>query len=357
MKSGRITTDPDAVANLEADIPAEPEIELNSRHSWDNPRENIGINCPSCGGSLSIPEGIRSILCEYCGSDLYILNPRGVRSFYIEPGITAGKARLRALNLLNQRTGGRIGARHTSVVDLKLIHVPFWRMKGRFIGWICGDEFKTRTVEKYTDTPGGEMSRKVIQQERKPFSKFISRNINWSAPACVMRHLGLQGISFRSRFGDWKVFDHSLKRSMNIALVTVPRGKAEANGFRYTASLSRPAGCRIDASRFHLFDKRLSVYYYPVYLLFYKYRGIIYEVTIDGNDGHIIRSDVPEIRSINPAYYFFIPAAAAFLAGTCFPLIFAVICLLYISDMIRNTGIINPLKWMKYKLNKWFGKG
>jgi len=322
----------------------------------DQGRENIGINCPSCGGSLSIEEGHRSTLCEYCGSSLYIFNPPGVRSYYIEPEITAGKAKLKALNILDSRTGGRIGARHTSVVDLKLIHAPFWRMKGRFVGWICGEEFKSKIVEKSTETSRGEIRRRVTEQERKPFSKFVSRNINWSAPACVMRHLGLQGISFRSLFGNWKQFDHTLKRSMNIALVTVPRKKAESNAFNHLVSLARPSGARIDAERYHLFDRRLSIYYYPVYLLFYKYRGIIYEFTIDGNDGHIIRAEIPERKTINPGYYFFIPAAAAFITGTYFPLIIASLVLFYTSDMIRSRRIINPLNWITCRMRQLFGK-
>ncbi|MFO7916409.1 MAG: hypothetical protein R6U43_12055 [Candidatus Krumholzibacteriales bacterium] len=323
----------------------------------DAGRENIGINCPSCGGSLSIREGLRSTVCEYCGSNLYIFNPPGVRRYYLEPEITAGKAKLKALNLLDQRTGGRIGARHTSVVELKLIHAPFWRMKGRFVGWICGEELKSRVVERSTQTPRGEIRRRVTEHERKPFSKFVSRNINWSAPACVMRHLGLQGISFRSLFGDWKQFDHTLKKSMNIALVTVPRRKAESSAFRHSVSLARPSGARIDAGRYHLFDRRLSIYYYPVYMLFYKYRGIIYEITIDGNDGHIIRAEIPQRRTINPEYYFFVPAAAAFITGTYFPLIIAAMFAFYTTDMVRNRKIINPLKWLTCRLQQLFGKG
>ena len=154
------------------------------------------------------------------------------------------------------------------MVDLKLIHVPFWRMKGRFMGWICGEEYKNITVEKYNSTPNGDIKRTAVEQERKPFSRFLSRNVNWSAPACVMRHLGLQGISFRSGFGDWKPFDHTLRKSMNIALVTVPRKKAESSAYKHTVSLARPSGSRIDAGRYHMLDRRLSIDYCPLVLLF-----------------------------------------------------------------------------------------
>jgi DNA-directed RNA polymerase subunit RPC12/RpoP len=347
--SGKTTTT--GIAGMEA----ESGISGERRHSGVT--ENIGINCPSCGGSLSIEEGLRSTECEYCGSSLYIYNPRGVKRYYREPEITAGKAKLRALNLLDNKSGGRIGARHTSVVDLRLIHVPFWRMKGMFLGWICGEEYRNRTVEKCTSTPNGEIRRTDVEQEKRPFSKFISRNINWSAPACVMRHLGLQGISFRSMSGEWKQFDHSLKRSMNIALVTVPRKKAESDGFRHTVSLAKPSGSRIDAGRYHMFDRRLSIYYYPVYLLYYSYKDIIYEITIDGTDGHIIRADIPDRKKINPASYFFVPAAAALLAGTWFPLIFIALFLLYGADSVRGGRMINPLSWIKLRLQNAFGRG
>ena len=83
--------------------------------------ETFGINCSECGGSLRIHEGERSVRCEYCGSALFVTRPQGVRSFLMQPKITAGKARLSALHYLSSKTGGRIKARHASIVDLELI--------------------------------------------------------------------------------------------------------------------------------------------------------------------------------------------------------------------------------------------
>ncbi len=319
------------------------------------PSETFGILCPTCGGSLRIHEGQRSVRCEYCGSALYVTRSHGTRSFMMKPKITAGKTRMAALKYLTKQTDGHVKARHASIVDLVLINVPFWRMHGRLIGWVCGDRIERIEMEIPAPGPREQTVIKTYREVRHPYSKLVFKHVDWSTPACSLPHLGMQGISLKTRFLDWEIFDHGLKSNHNFALPMKAADRAKRDAYTYLTRLAAPTHATVSAKRFHMFDNRFSLYYYPVYFLRYRHNGRIYTITIDGNNGHIIRGDVPQRKKINPKSMFFVPAAAAFLAGTFLPLVFIAAGIVYIVDLVNTEGFLPPHRWLLARLNIWFG--
>jgi DNA-directed RNA polymerase subunit RPC12/RpoP len=318
--------------------------------------ETFGINCSECGGSLRIHEGERSVRCEYCGSALFVTRPQGVRSFLMQPKITAGKAKLAALHHLSNETLGRVKARHASIVDLELIHIPFWRLHGRLMGWVCGE--KSQMIEYEVPTGGGgdgEQTIKSVREVRHAFSKLVFKRVDWSAPACVLKKLGLQGISLRTKFLSWDIFDHRLKGTQNIALPMLSERKAGLDAYNYLTKITTPLGSRVRSSRFHLCDSNLSVYYYPVYFLRYRHEGRLYTITIDGGDGRVIRGEVPPRTVRDHRRIFFVPAALAFLAGTHFLLLPVALLTVYIIDMVQSSEFILPFTWLSHRIQSIFG--
>lgn len=319
------------------------------------PAETFGVTCPLCGGSLRIREGERSIGCEYCGSGLIVTRPHGVRSFTMQPRITPGKARLTALKHLSGQTGGRVRARHASIVDIKLVQVPFWRMHGRLMGWVCGDAITLREVEIPAADPRGERTIKTVKEERRPFSKLVLKHVDWSTPACTLKQLGLQGISLKTRTCHWEVFDHGLRNDHLFALPMKTAGEAREDAYRYLTRVTAPARSRVHASRFHLADSNFSLYYYPVYFVRYRHHGRLYTITIDGSDGRILRGETPQRRGIDFKMMFFVPAAFAFLAQTYLPLALIAACAVYVIDAVLTEGFLPPHRWLAARLDRWFG--
>lgn len=318
--------------------------------------ETFGISCSECGGSLRIHEGERSVRCEYCGSALFVTRPHGVRSFLMQPKITGGKARLAALHYLSNETSGRIKARHASIVDLELIQIPFWRLHGRLMGWVCGTKSEMIEYEIPAGVgPEGERTIKSVREVRHKFSKLVFKRVDWSTPACVLKKLGLQGISLRTSFLRWDIFDHDLKSKQNIALPMRSEQKAGADAYNYLTKITTPLGSHVRSSRFHLFDSNLSIYYYPVYFLRYRHEGMLYTITIDGGDGHVIRGEVPPRTKRDYRRIFFVPAALALLAGTHFLLLPIVLTAVYIIDMVQSSGFILPFTWIAHRVQSIFG--
>ncbi len=319
------------------------------------PAETFGVTCPLCGGSLRIREGERSIGCEYCGSGLVITRPHGVRSFTMLPRITPGKARLTAIKHLTGQTGGRVRARHASIVDIKLVQVPFWRMHGRLMGWVCGDTITLQEVEVPTADPRGERTIKTVKEERRPFSKLVLKHVDWSTPACTLKHLGLQGISLKTRTCHWEVFDHELQNDHSFALPMKTAGEAREDAYRYLTRVTAPARSRVSASRFHLADSNFSLYYYPVYFVRYRHHERLYTITIDGSDGRILCGETPQRREIDLRMMLFVPAAFAFLAQTYLPLALIAACAVYVIDAVQTEGFLPPYRWLAARLDRWFG--
>jgi hypothetical protein len=309
-----------------------------------------GATCPECGGSIRINEGDRSVRCAYCGSALYVTSPRGVQSYILPPRVTSAKARLAAIHYIAERTGGRIGARNTSAVDLKLIHVPFWRMRGRLMGWLSGYRIKLERAETAPDDPAAGQACMTMREMHEAYSRLVFKRVDWSAPACVLPCLGLQGISFRTSFLEWDVLDDRRLAEYTIAFPTRSERGARKDALSYLTRLATPAGTTVRVSRFHLFDSRFSLYYYPVYVLRYRFAGRIYTVTVDGGNGSVVRGEVPRYRRLDAKMFFFAPALLALFASTWLPLAFIAAAAVYASDMIRAKLFLPPHEWLAFRV-------
>jgi ribosomal protein S27AE len=311
-----------------------------------------GAACPECGGSISVNDGDRSVRCGYCGSALYVAAPRGVQSFILRPKITPAKARLAAIRYIAEKTNNRLRTRHASIADLKLIHVPFWRLRGRLMGWVSGERTALVKVETVSDDPGGaSQTRATVREEHTPYSRLVFKRVDWSAPACVLPCLGLQGISLRTGFLDWDVLDDRKRSEHTIALPVRSERRVRRDALSYLKRLAVPAGTTVRASRFHFFDSRLSLYYYPVYLLRYGCAGRLYTITIDAGSGAVVRGDVPRKKRLEPKKLFFAPAALAFLAATWLPLVLIPVCVLYALDTARAKLFLPPHEWLAFRIN------
>jgi hypothetical protein len=315
-----------------------------------------GATCPECGGSVRINDGDRSVRCGYCGSALYVATPHGVQSFILRPKITPSKARLAAIRYLAEKTNRRIHARDASIAGLRLIHVPFWRLRGRLMGWVSGEKSAPVKAETVSDAPGGSSQvRATVREERRPYSRLVFKRVDWSAPACVLPCLGLQGISLRTDFLDWDVLDDRKRSEHTTALPVRSERRVRRDALSYLERLAVPAGTSIRASRFQFFDSRLSLYYYPVYLLRYECAGRLRTITIDGANGAVVRGDVPQRRRIDSKKLFFAPAALAFLAGAWLPLALVPVLVLYAMDSAGAKLLLPPHRWLAFRINGLLG--
>jgi hypothetical protein len=332
-----------------------PASKADRRASGAETTPAYGAPCPSCGGALRIHDGERSIRCGYCGSALLITTPRGTRSFLLNPKISDGKARLLAIHHVEETTHGRITPRNASIIDMQLVHVPFWRMRGRLMGWISGQRVSLERARTRADDAGLGETDGPLQEERVAYARLVFKRVDWSTPACALPSLGLQGISLRTDFLEWETLDGAARRGHDVALPTRSAAETKRDALTYLTHLVIPAGTSAVASRFHLFDSSFSLYHYPIYFLRYLHAGRIYSITVDGCSGAIIRGDVPGERRIDAKGLFFVPAVLAFLALTYLPLVFIGASALYVYDSIEAHSPLAPHRWLAKRLGGLIG--
>jgi hypothetical protein len=314
-----------------------------------------GATCPECGGAIRINEGDRSLRCRYCGSALLIPAPRGIQSYILQPKVTAAKARLTSIRYIAEETKNRVRGRNTSIIDMKLIHVPFWRMRGRLMGWFSGDRSKLVRIETGPDDPRAGQPRTTVREEHEACSRLLFKRVDWSTPACTLPCLGLQGISLRTGFLEWDVLDEKRRAEHTVALPTRSERTVRADALGYLTRLAIPAGTTVRASRFHLFDSRFSLYYYPVFVLRYRFAGRTYTITLDGGNGSVVRGEVPAERRTGAKRLFFVPAVFAFLAVTWLPLVIIPIAVLYGLDTAQARRFLPPHCWLAPGLQRLLG--
>ena len=315
----------------------------------------FGATCPSCGGALRVHEGERSLRCGYCSSALFVAAPRGTRSFILKPSVTSGKARLEAIRWIAEKSGGRLGAREAAIMDQRLIHVPFWRLRGRVMGWLSGERTKLVRVEVASADPRSGETRSTRREERSPYSRLLFKRIDWSAPACVLPCLGLQGISFRTDFLEWDVLDGDRRREHTVAIPTKGERAARREAMQYIVHFATAAATKVRSHRFHLFDSAFSLYYYPVYLLRYRHGERIYTITVDGGSGLVVRGETPERRRANAKRLYFAPAALAVLASLWLPLVAAPVIALYAADTVQARVFLPPHEWIAHRARTLLG--
>lgn len=319
------------------------------------PTSAYGATCPECGGTIRINEGDRSVRCGYCGSALYVVSPRGVQSYILQPKVTPAKARLSSIHYMTGHTGGRIGAHNTSIIDMRLIHVPFWGMRGRLMGWISGDRVKTVKVETTSENPGTSQAYTTLRDDHESYSRLLFKRVDWSTPACVLPCLGLQGISLRTGFLDWDVLDDAKRAEHTIALPMRSERNVRKDALSYLERLAVPVGTTVRASRFHLFDSTFSLHYYPVYVLRYGCAGRMYTITIDGANGDVVHGEIPRTRRLDLKALFFTPALLAFFAATWLPFALIAVAAVYTLDAAQARLLIPPHEWLAIRIERLLG--
>jgi len=317
--------------------------------------ETIGANCPLCGGSIEIEEGTTSVECRYCGSSLYLAEPVGLKNFISHAKVKEGTAKHSALKFILERSSGAIGGRETSILECRLVYVPFWRLHGKLIGWIAGEKNKKEVVEETVSGPqGATIKRYTMGTRKEKFSRFVFKDVDWSAPASYIPHLRMHGVSFKASVMKWRMLDHSMKADYSFALPTVSEEKAGEDAFKYLTGLTAPPGTSVKHQRFNMFDNNLSIYFYPIYFVRYSHRRRIYTISVDGTNGKVIGGEIPEIVRRPARNIVKIPLIAALLSVVFPPLPLLVLVFMYLYDSSSGERK-SPVDWFMMRAAGWFG--
>jgi hypothetical protein len=237
-----------------------------------------GLRCPSCGGSLDISEGSVFAKCQYCESGLLVQGDRGISRFYVP----MGQSRESVISKVKNWFGGidkasdlKQTAQFTEVFP---VYIPFWRVNGTVIGWVLGD------IQK-----GSGKNKSYEAVERR-----VNQKYEFTCPAC---DIGEFGVKYVDLTGD-QILPFDLEKvqaeGMTFGILTTPTDVVKMCDQKFCKWGEDSAGVsRTTFSKMHLIGRSLSIVYYPLWVVRYRYRDRVYQATVDGESGDLLYGRAP----------------------------------------------------------------
>lgn len=242
-----------------------------------------GITCPACNGELDLKEGIKTFNCKYCGTLLAVKGESGPAKYYVPKTIKKDDAINRTFNWLEKGISKAKGLRAGSKVDdAFLVYIPYWRVRADVVGWVFGQERRTRTVNNRTETYYVDVEKKIQQSFDRTF------------PACDVAELGVKQVNLT---GDelYPVEVESLQQDgMMFNIVSSEKEIYDyakdnfASSARYSANVDK-----VTFEHYDLVREDVNVVYYPLWVVRYVFQNRTYQVVVDGQDGTICYGKAP----------------------------------------------------------------
>lgn len=255
------------------------------------PQEEIikGLMCPGCGGSVEIKEGNNVLKCPYCGTSLMVMGDEGVLRYYVKSNTDRERAKAEAVQWFGKFDKDRKLKKEAQFIDVFLIHIPFWRSMGRVCGWVFGNMIHHETHE---DSKG----RMHTTTTREPVERMVMEEYLWNRAACDVSEFGVEEVDASGISGNLEPFDfHAVEKQGMVFEPTHSKTDAVKASEEWMLQKARES-VRVDEVLFqkmYALDKKLSIVYYPLWVLRYKFRERSYQVVIDGKSGRLLYGRAP----------------------------------------------------------------
>ncbi|MBN1953897.1 MAG: hypothetical protein JW900_02495 [Anaerolineae bacterium] len=237
-----------------------------------------GLGCPQCGGIISIPEGQIVVQCPYCDLCSLVQGERGLRRYQVARRVDRSQALAQLESFFSRSAVARDVARRAQLEQVLLVHLPFWAVWARVLGWIFGQ--------------------KRVQQGKNvrydPREVKVAEMMVWSGAACDVGEFGVEQIPLKGKAVEPFAAD-ALHAS---GLVFEPTGSvsdAEAAAkVDFETRVRDLAGLdRIGQVFVRLVRQRMGLVYYPLWVVRYLYRERAFQLVVDGASGEILYGKAP----------------------------------------------------------------
>ncbi|MFA6034615.1 MAG: hypothetical protein WC889_17080 [Myxococcota bacterium] len=244
----------------------------------------LHASCPNCGAARLLDSHRRVTDCDFCGVRLAVEiegeNPR----FWLKPGVVRERAKLEILRALKDPLMPSDMWKSTRLLSVELMFVPFNRVSARKIGLM--------TVNKLAEQDGEQYPGQLMMEAPEKDSKVILSCFNTSAPATELPGWGLEDIDIEKALEDPETVVETLRAAElqkmgEVFEVTKTPESLVRDSVRVVGTRELSVDVKIVP-----FDT--AVYFYPVWLVRYSYRGAAYRATVDGMGGGILRMRAPQ---------------------------------------------------------------
>lgn len=234
---------------------------------------SIAMNCPQCGGAVTFQEGEYIDFCNYCGTSLRLIESEKMYSTVMfrckteKPGVIAA-----AMKWFDEGLKARDLEKVAEIREVYPIYLPFWRVRGRVAGWVCGYREETRTRR---DARGNIQT----YTERIPMEVMVLRDMEWSEIACdpgdllIRRAPSLTGEAVLHNPGDIPTFE---------ATTSIDDAAERGKNAIISSAVASAHVPNITFQKVNYIQKYIGMVYYPIWIVRYRYKERGYFLTVDG---------------------------------------------------------------------------
>jgi hypothetical protein len=235
---------------------------------------SVSMNCPKCGGALSVDEGSKTTTCPYCSLLLEIQGDDGVKKIMLTNNLDKDKAIARVKGWWHEGFKARDLKNKGEITECYPIYVPFWSLKARVAGWVCG----------YNVVHENKTTKKV------PKEVMINRDMDWNEVACDPGDIGIQHLHNL----DGKAVLHN-EGSIPTFEVTSSNTDALARGIESirNSAIGMSGVSNKTFQKVHVFPEDTGLIFYPIWITRYKYQERMYFATVDGITGKVLSGRAP----------------------------------------------------------------
>ena len=237
--------------------------------------ESQGLICPNCSGVVPVPEGARVVQCPYCDIHALVQGERGVQRWQVARKVEHEQVLTAVNKYFRDIKKAPVLRREAKIRDVFLSYVPYWRVEALVAGWVFG------RVKKGDD-------------ETRPEEVEILEQMYWNDAALDVSEFGVHRVPIDQQellpydddglHSEAMVFDPTESRTDALA-------EAEQH-FAYRGRKRKSLTQRF-FEKFHFLRQKLSLVYYPLWIVRYQYHQRIYQVVVDGVSGKVLYGKAP----------------------------------------------------------------
>ncbi len=248
-----------------------------------------GLMCPGCGGTVELKEGNNVQKCTYCETPLLVLGDEGVIQYHVKSKITDTDAKATAKNWFGKLDKDRKLKAGAEFTEIFLVHIPFWRSLGQVWGWIFGNKIYHET---HRDSKGNMQT----TTRKEPVERMVMKEYIWNKAACDVSEFGVSEIDNSGISGNLEPFDISAAEKQGMVFEpTHSRTDASLESEKWMLDQARRSVDvdEIIFQKLHSIGRKLSIVYYPLWIIRYKFKERNYQVVIDGLQNKLLYGRAP----------------------------------------------------------------
>jgi hypothetical protein len=252
------------------------------------------LTCPACAGSLRAEEGRDLLTCGHCGTEYLETAQAGFTRRRFAARLDRLAAVGRAYRWLAEAADTPGDMRSAVFTDAYLLYVPVWEIRAHVVGWEFGVKWRTkREVVRSGDEQVvqlqlvDEASEQGFLDERRMYQEAADLSaLGMGRPHVTGRELTLTFLPAELEQG--------------ASFLEPDRGYAQVLEKARDSFRRPPTGAAPRDRRLFLLKESVTLLYYPLWSLRYRYRGRLYDITVDGRNGavHAARAPADNARRI-----------------------------------------------------------